>query len=173
MKVLSKSSRGVFEPSPSPPLVLHDRISRQIHVTRMRHEFLKQRAGDILGTRTKSMERLGVLRFEQFFPRLRGRKRVDGLTFRGSGGGAFPPPKGLRPSGATTTTASFERYAPPVDQSSAALSNPRPSDTSIGRIQTRRRSKATRPGHPCARARELRAINHAYTPRAPTKSSPR
>lgn len=48
MKVLSKSSRGVFEPSPSPPLILHDRISRQIHVTRMRHEFLKQRAGDIL-----------------------------------------------------------------------------------------------------------------------------
>lgn len=172
MKVLSKSSRGVFEPSPSPPLVLHDRISRQIHVTRATR-IPQTEGGGYTRTRTKSMERLGVLRFEQFFPRLRGRKRVDGLTFRGSGGGAFPPPKGLRPSGATTTTASFERYAPPVDQSSAALSNPRPSDTSIGRIQTRRRSKATRSGHPCARARELRAINHAYTPRAPTKSSPR
>lgn len=34
MKVLSKSSGGAFEPSPSPPLLLHDLISRQIHLSR-------------------------------------------------------------------------------------------------------------------------------------------
>lgn len=136
----------------------------------VRHEFLKQSPGGGRGytgiSRTKSMERTRAsgppLRAVfSLPPRLRGEKtgwRVDfqaaGLSLR---------QRGCDPPGLHTTTASLERYAPPVDQSSAALSNPRPSDISIGRIQTRRRSKATRPDHPCTRVQERRAINHAYT----------
>ena len=67
MKVLSKSSRGAFEPIPL--LFLHDLISRQTHLTRIPQTEPGGEDGDT--------------------PE-RGR--------RGSGGGAFPPPKGLRPS---------------------------------------------------------------------------
>lgn len=169
MKVLSKSSGGAFEPSPSPPLLLHDLISRQIHLSRATRIPQTEPGGrtgihwNIEDEVDGAHKSLWSSASSSFFPppRLRGEKtgwRVDfqaaGLSLR---------QRGCDPPGLHTTTASLERYAPPVDQSSAALSNPRPSDISIGRIQTRRRSKATRPGHPCTRVQERRAINHAYT----------
>lgn len=84
-----------------------------------------------------------ILRFEQTW-RLRG-KTHDGLTF------ALPAAEltlrqGVATLRARTTTVSFVRYAPPVDQSSATPGYPRSRDFSIGRVPTRTRSKATRPG---------------------------
>lgn len=96
MKVLSKSSRGAFEPIPL--LFLHDLISRQTHLTRIPQTEPGGEDGDT-PERGRSAQEALVLRFEQFFFfDYGGRKRVDELTCRGSGGGAFPPPKGLRPS---------------------------------------------------------------------------
>lgn len=88
------------------------------------------------------------------------------VDFRASGGGAFPPPRGCDPPRSRTTTESFDRYATPVDQSSATLGNPRPGDFSIGRIPEQRRSKATRlassprPSHPCSREHTAGTESH-------------
>lgn len=100
MKVLSKSSGGAFEPSPSPPLLLHDLISRQIHLsraTRIPQTEPGGRTGYTGISRTKSMERTRAsgppLRAVfSLPPDYGGRKRVDELTFRRRG---FPSAKGV------------------------------------------------------------------------------
>lgn len=72
------------------------------------------------------------------FPDYRGRERSTRSWLSRFRRRSFPSAKGAATlRGGCTTTASFQRYAPPVDQSSATLGNPRPSDASIGRIRTK------------------------------------
>lgn len=134
---------------PFHPLVLHDRIPRQIHLTRDTESSKKPGAGgqrqrvEADGVSSRPHGPPPILRFEQT-SRLRG-KTHDELTF------ALPAAElTLRQGVATlrvrTTTVSFVRYAPPVDQSSAIPGYPGSRDFSIGRVPTRTRSKATRPG---------------------------
>lgn len=97
MKVLSKSSRGAFEPILL--LFLHDLISRQTHLTRIPQT---EPGGEerIHQNEDEAHKRLWSSASSSFFSSITGGEngRVDELTCRGSGGGAFPPPKGLRPS---------------------------------------------------------------------------
>ena len=134
---------------PFHPLVLHDRIPRQIHLTRDTMSSKKPGAGgqrqrvEADGVSSRPHGPPPILRFEHTW-RLRG-KTHDGLTF------ALPAAEltlrqGVATLRARTTTVSFVRYAPPVDQSSATPGYPRSRDFSIGRVPTRTRSKATRPG---------------------------
>lgn len=164
MKVLSKSSRGAFEPIPL--LFLHDLISRQTHLTRIPQT---EPGGEERIHQNEDEEAL-VLRFEQFFffdygGRKRASWRVDLPRFRRRG---FPSAKGVATLRAWkgTPRLSTNRLRP--------LATPGRAIPRLGVLRRegdqRRRVLAT-PG--TQRHRNERAINHARTPRAPTKSSPR
>lgn len=141
MKVLSKSSRGIL-----PSLVHHDRIPRQIHLSRATR--IPQTSRSSGGWRVHT--EVGALRFEQSSPITEGENGRRGVDFRASGGGAFPPPKGLRPSEEAAQPPRASKGTPRLSTNRLRpLATPGQAMPRLGVFGRRRtRSNATRPGRP-------------------------